>query len=465
MNNSVRRRYRALKGAVLATLLATLAATTAAEPLTLLNTWENASTHSPIFRAEQAAQQAGRARQQQARSLWLPTVGASATLGRGSHKSTMQGAQFSMPSMASEGVEFNTSVRNGRLYGYEVGVQQPLLNRERLTQSRQLKLSAQVADYQWQHAQQTLLIESAQHYFSVLLAQQTATVLQQQLAQVRQVQKETQRRYELGDVPITNTHESTAQLRMLEAQLAEAQQQVQLAEESFFDFTGIEPKQMLTINLDKELEAPALESLGGWLADAARFNPMLKMHEKGIQITQEELARYHAWKSPTLSLVGRAAYEKIDGSGRFGDAMNKADEWMVGMQLNVPIFTGGYRSHKRTEALHQQAESVAKQEALQQQIAQQTRTAWLAIGTSFQQAKALQEAVHANQARLKATQLGHQLGHNTTLEMLDAENALASARLQLLQTKVAFIMQQLELNAMVGGLTTEDLIIANSYLK
>lgn len=462
MDNPVCRHLRSI---LLTAVLAVLASSTAAAPLTLLDAWEQASVHAPAFQAEQAAYQAGLARHQQARSLWLPNVGATATIGRGSHKSTMQGAQFSMPSTASNDVEFNTSVRNGRLYGYEVGVQQPLLDRARLTQSRQLQLASQVSQHQWQHAQQALLLDSAQHYFTVLLARETKTVLKQQLAQVRQVHEETKRRYELGDAPITNTHESTAQLRTLEAQLAEAQQQVTLAEEAFLDFTGVEPKQLLTLDIDKPLEEPALQNMSDWLADAARFNPMLKMQEKGMQVAQEEVASYNAWKSPTLNLVGRAAYEKIDGSGRFGDAMNKSDEWMVGVQLHVPIFTGGYRRHKHTEALHQQAEKVAEKEALQQHITQQTRAAWLAINTSYQQSVALQQAVAANDSRLQATQLGHRLGHNTTLEMLDAENALASTRLQLLETSVALIMHQLELSALVGGLTAEQLAITNAYLQ
>src|SRR5699024_11373836 len=92
---------------------------------------------------------------------------------------------------------------------------------------------------------------------------------------------------------------------------------------------------------------------------------------KGVQIAKEQIESYRAWKSPTVDLVGRAAYEKLDGSGRYGDAINKADEWMVGVQLNVPIFTGGYRCHKRVAATHQNEKSLAENDSIRQVISQQ----------------------------------------------------------------------------------------------
>ncbi|HLR16962.1 MAG TPA: TolC family protein [Alcanivoracaceae bacterium] len=465
MQNMTRSVKRTVLGVVLTATLQALPMAALAQPLDLLTTWELARQHAPEFRAEQAAAQAGLSQSKQARSLWLPTVGASATAGRGTHNATTEGAYFSMPGQTSEEVIFKTSVRNGEMYHYEVGIKQPLLDRKRLVQSRQLRLASEVADYQWQQAQQELLLTSVQRYFDVLVSRETVAVLTQQLDQVRRVQEETTKRYEIGDLPITSTHESTAQLRHLEAQLAEAEMQAVLAEEAYANFTGQAPNKTLSIDLTTPLVEPELHTLNEWVEDVRRHNPVLKMQDKGVQIAKEQIESYRAWKSPTVDLVGRAAYEKLDGSGRYGDAINKADEWMVGVQLNVPIFTGGYRSHKRVEATHQHEQRLAENDSLRQEITQQTRSAWLAVKTSSKQVNALQQALRANEARLAATQLGHEVGHNTTLENLDAEHALASTQLQLLQAKVAFIMYQLQLNALAGGLNIEELALANTYLQ
>ncbi len=422
-----------------------------AEPLDLQRTWELARQADPHFQAERAAHQAGQTQAKQGRSLWLPKVGASATAGVGSHKSTMRGANFTMPGMGSDDVEFNTSIRNGDVFGYEVGLEQPLLNRQNLSHSRQLRLAADVAELKWQQAQQNLVLSSAEHYFNVLVARQAVAVLERQQEQVRAIYDEVQERFELGELPITSIHETKAQLRVLEAQLAQAKLALETAELAYEDFTGQYPAELVPLAITAEVEAPDIGDVAHWQEQARMNNLHLKMQASGIKVAQEDVAALKSWHSPTLSLVGRLAHEKIDGSGRYGDAMNKADEWMVGVQLSVPIFTGGYRSNKRKEASYLLTQRRAEGVSLAQQIQRQTHSAWRGIHVNYERLTALQDAYTANKERLKATQLGFELGDNTTLERLTAENALAETELNLLEAQVALIMNQLQLRALVGG--------------
>lgn len=442
-----------------------------AQPLDLLDTWRLALRHDPEYRAEQAAVEAGAEQRNLARSLWLPTIGVSATAGRAGHTSSTQGAQFITPAeggnpgMSSEDVEFNTSIRGGNLSSYGVGIKQPLLNRVRLAESRQLRLSAEVADLQWQSAQQNLILKVAQRYFSVVLARENVSFLTQQQNQVEMIQQETQTRFELGDRPVTDTYEALARAQGLHAQVLAAQMQEDLAVADFTDLTAQAPDNLLNVPLLDPLPAPRLDPLTDWLAETLQLNPLLQMHNKGVSIAAEQVAQYSSWSSPTVDMIGRLGYEKLDGSGRYGSALNKADDWMVGVQLNVPIFTGGYRSAKHRQALHLQDQNLAQGDMLRQQIKQQTRAAWLGVQVNAQQVTALQKALKASQERLLATRLGHELGDNTTLERLDAENTVAQMQLELLDAKVSLIVHQLELAALVGGLDEGHLLQANAYLQ
>lgn len=436
-----------------------------AQPMDLLDTWRLALSNDPEYRAEQAAVEAGGEQRNQARSLWLPIIGATATAGRARSTTSTEGAQFITPDMSSKDVEFNTSVRGGDLYSYGLGVKQPVLDRARLAQGRQLRLSAEVTDLQWQSAQQNLLLKVAQRYFAVLLAREKVGFLTQQQSQVDLIQRETQERFELGDRPVTDTYEALAHAQGLQAQLLAAQMQADLAAADFIDLTTQAPQSLLTLPLQDPLPAPQLDSLSEWLIDVVQLNPQLQMHDKGLNIAAEQVAQYSSWSSPTVDLIGRLGYEKLDGSGRYGSALNKADDWMVGVQLNVPIFTGGYRSSKHREALHLQDQNRAQGDVLRQQVKQQTRAAWLGVQVNGQQVTALQKALQANQERLSATRLGHELGDNTTLERLDAENSVAQIQLELLDAKVSLIIHQLQLAALVGGLDEKHLLHANSYLQ
>lgn len=436
-----------------------------AQPLDLMDTWRLALSHDPEYRAEQAAVEAGGEQRNLARSLWLPTIGASATAGRAGHTSSTQGAQFVTPNMNSEDVEFNTSIRGGNLSSYALGIKQPLLNRARLAESRQLQLSAEVADLQWQSAQQNLMLKVAQRYFAVVLAREKVSFLTQQQRQIDLIQQETQERFELGDRPVTDTYEALAHAQGLQAQLLAAQMQEDLAVADFTDLTTQAPDRLLTVPLPAPLQAPQLDPLTDWLTETVQLNPLLQMHNKGVSIAVEQVAQYSSWSSPTLDLIGQLGYEKLDGSGRYGSALNKADDWMVGVQLNVPIFTGGYRSAKHRQALHLQDQNLAQGDMLRQQVKQQTRAAWLGVQVNGQKVTALQKALKASQERLSATRLGHELGDNTTLERLDAENTVAQMQFELLDAKVSLIVHQLQLAALVGGLDEGHLLQANAYLQ
>lgn len=437
-----------------------------AQPLDLLQTWQLAIGQDPEYRARQAEASAGATQGDQARSLWLPTLGASATAGRGGYKSSSQGANFKTPNMGSEDrVEFNNSITGGNLRAYEIGLKQPIISRERLAQSRQLKLGSEMAGLQWQHARQQLILKSAQRYFDVLIARQAEQLLTAQHELAQRVEQETRSRFELGDRPVTDTHEATAQARSLQAQLIQARMQLELAEAAFTDLTGAVAVNLQPFPLDSGLAVPEPGALQQWLDDALQHNPGILMQDKGEHIAREEIAQYSSWKSPTLDLVGRLAHEKLDGSGRYGPALNKADDWMLGVQLNVPIFTGGYRSAKHRQAQYSHEQAVADGQALRQKVQQQVRAAWHAVQASSSQISALQEALHASSQRAAATRLGVRLGDKTTLEQLDADNQQTVVQIDLLRAKVALIVHQLQLAALAGALDEQHLAQANQYLR
>lgn len=120
-----------------------------------------------------------------------------------SNETGMNGAQFSAPGFGqSSGVAFDTSIRNGTLDRYTVIAKQPLIDRERLAQSRQLSLAAETGDAEWENAKQSLILRVAERYFDVVLASETVRLLRQQQASVEQALNEARDRFKLGDIPV-----------------------------------------------------------------------------------------------------------------------------------------------------------------------------------------------------------------------------------------------------------------------
>jgi outer membrane protein len=137
----------------------------------------------------------------------------------------------------------------------------------------------------------------------------------------------------------------------------------------------------------------------------------------------------------------------------------------VGVQLNVPLSTGGYRSAKEEEALRLQDKAQAQVQSTREQVAQQVHAAWLGLNLGAERVQALMDALSASEARRDATQTGHEVGHRTLLDRLNAENDTAAARLALAQARSGLLLDRLRLAQLAGRLDEEALRGANAQLR
>ena len=290
-------------------------------------------------------------------------------------------------------------------------------------------------------------------------------IYRQQLDAVQKAADEAQERFRLGDAPVTDTHEALAQLATLQAQVLAAESDLQLKRNLLADSTGLAPD-ALSANLpggDKNA-AEQLAPLDFWLAEAQANNPEIRAQLLAAEVAKQEAEKHSPSASASVDLIAQAGKERLSGSGHFGDARNSGTNWMVGVQLTVPLFTGGYRSAKQAEALHLLDKAQAQSEQTKEHIAQQVRAAWLGLSVGAERITALEQAQQASQARLDATRLGRKIGERTTLELLNAENELATTSLSLAQARTERLLNRLRIRALIGQLDETALQAAQSAL-
>lgn len=463
-----RNRLRVLPASVLLAFFGGAIALTSmpARAIDLLQTWRDAQTHDLTFAAARAAQQAGDARRDQGAAMWRPTVGVTATTGKMTNDSTMTGAQFSGPGIGTvTGANFSTSINDGTATNWKVQARQPLFDRQRLAQSRQLNLSANVADLQWRNAQQSLMLRAADRYFDLVIAAETLRVLQEQQVAVRQDVAEMRARFRVGDAPVTDIDEANAREQAIEAQILAAQAELELKQVALADMTGIAPQDLLPLVPGEAVPPRPRATLDQWTAHADQENPKLRMQDLSVETAQQEVERYRITASPSIDLVAEAARDRLSGSGSFGPATNTLTERMIGVRLTVPVFTGGYRSAKEEEALHRVDQFQAEDEQARQQVALQTREAWLGLTVGASRVSALAATLKAARIRLDATKLGHKVGDRSTLDLLDAQSDVAAAELSLLRARVDLLKNDLQLAALAGSLDEQTLRLVNATLR
>jgi outer membrane protein len=435
-------------------------------PMDLVEAWRAAQEHDLDFAAARAAHDAGVARRSEGSALWRPSVQATGSVGRMSNSTDFTGAHFAAPGLGqSNGVDFGTSVNDGNATSWAVTARQPLLSGERLAQSRQLELSGDVADLQWDAARQALMLRTAERYFEAVVAEETLRVLREQQGAAEEALSEAQERYRIGDIPVTDSHEANARAQGIRAQVLAAESDLELKRYALSDITGIAPRD-LVLKVPSDAPAPGEAALlDNWLERTAQNNPELRMESANLAVAQQDVARTRAGSGPSLDFVARVGRDRLSGSGDFGAASNAASNGMIGLQLTVPVFTGGYRSAQHEEALGMAEKARAEEARTRQQVAQRTRSSWLGLTVGATRAEALAAARQASLARLEATRLGHHVGDRSTLDLLNAQSDAAGAELNLLQARIGLLTERLRLAALAGALDEEQLRAASAGLQ
>lgn len=438
-----------------------------AQAADLVQAWEAAREHDPQGKVLEAGRAAGAARLQQAEALWRPQVGLTATGALASADSRMDGAQVAMPGSAPvNGAGFATSVNSeGRLTRWALSARQPLYSPERNAQGQQLRLSAQSAQLQFQAGRQEWMLAVSQRYFELVLSQRRLELARQQQQAVERALVEAKDRFKLGDAPVTDTYEAAARARGLQAQVVLATSELDLARQRLADITGLTGEALAALAPQRGVAAP-VETLATWLGRVRSDNPQLRLARARADVARAEVARHGALGSASVDLVAQAGRERLAGPGDYaGSAANLQVQRMVGISVNLPLYTGGWQSAKLEEALRLADQAQAEVARAEVELGQQARAAWLGLQAGQERLNALEQGLVSARARLDATRLGRQVGDRTTLDLLNAENEAASAELGLLQARIDLLSARLRLDALAGQLDTPSLQTVNASLQ
>ena len=426
----------------------------------LMSAWQVAQTRDPEIAAARAMHEQAAFRQEQAKALWAPTVSAGGAVGVGGADSRTKGAE----AMGQSDVTFKTNVNAGALARASIGAQKAWINPEREAQSKQLELSADIVQAQWQLAQQALIMRTAQRYFDVVGAELTLNVLQRQQKAVQQAAAEIKKRQSVGDASVMDVQEANARASEIRAHVLTQENNLATKKVAYRQLVGQEPTQLLT-PANGNLTPSNLADANTWVQRAKQQSPSLQMLGLQQAIQGQEAKRIKAGNAMTVDWVAQAQMDRLSGQGMYGSSSNQMAQYMVGLQLHMPLSTGGMVQSREREALKQVEKLGYDQEAAELQIEQNVRDAWQSLSSAPARLQALAQSEKASKARLSATRQAHRTGSRTTNEWLGAEHDAAQSELAVMQLRIQTAMDQLRLYAAGGELGEAQLRQVNALLK
>ncbi len=427
----------------------------------LLSAWQSAQTRDPELAAARTVLEQAEFRKDQARALWAPQTVATAQAGLGGQDNYIRGAD----AMGQSGVSFNTNANVGVLARASVGAQKAWISPEKQAQEQQLNLSAQVAQAQWQQAEQGLMLRTAQKYFDVLSAELTLDVLLRQQKSIQQAAKEITKRQSVGDASVMDVQEANARVSGMRAQVLTQENTVEMKRVAYRQTVGQAPEKLATLSPTVLFTSADLGDANQWVQRAKEQAPSLHMMRLQQAIQAQEAKRVKAGDALTVNWVAQAQLDRLMGHGKFGTSDNQMVNYMVGVQLQAPLDTGGIVRAREQEALKQVEKLRFDEEVVQLQIEQTVRDAWQHLATAPARLTALEQSLKASQSRVTATRNAHRIGSRTTNEWLGAEHDAAQAELALLQLRIQTVMERLRLQAASGTLNASALQSINAWLK
>ena len=297
--------------------------------------------------------------------------------------------------------------------------------------------------------EESVLLSAATIYMDYL---RDAAIVEVQKSNVRvleQTLKQTQDRFNVGEVTRTDVAQSEAQLAAGKTQELTAEANLVTTKANFRRIIGNEPANEAPGSpVDRFLPA----SLPGAVELSLVENPNVTAAMFGIDVNYLTVKINEGALLPTVTLQGsvQQAYEQTMISPRAFGASAIA-------QVSVPVYQGG----AEYSLIRQSKENLAQQRLVLETTRDQTRantvTAWGQLVAGKAQVSSAQSQVTASEVALNGVREEAKAGQRTTLDVLNAQQALVNARVALVTAQHDRVVASYAVLSAVGRLSPQVL--------
>jgi outer membrane protein len=297
--------------------------------------------------------------------------------------------------------------------------------------------------------EESVLLAAATAYMDVSRDTANLEVQQNNVRVLQRTLKDTRNRFDAGQVTSTDVAQSEAQLAAGEANLHAAESTLMTTRANYRRIIGVEAAN-LAPSAPVDRLSPA--TLNAAVATGLVENPSVTAALYGVDVAQLQVKIAEGALWPTLALQGNILQQT------FPSILTQNLFTATGqVNLSVPIYQGG----AEYSAIRLDKENVGQQRLNVDQVRDQTRANVVQAWGQLQAAKAqIEAATRQNDAAARAlngVRNEAQAGQRTTLDVLNAEQALVNARVSLIFAQHDRVVASYSLLSAVGRLSARDL--------
>ncbi len=423
----------------------------------LLDVYRLALDSDPQVKAAEAAWHAMQETRQQSRALFFPQVTLSGNVMR-NRQEIINSSSSSLLFPSGSTFYFTNKTLS-------LNLNQPLYHHDYYVQLRQSDARVRQAEAEYHVAQQGLLLRVAELYFIVLSETDTLQFSQAEKQAIARQLEQIRQRFEVGLVAITDVHEAQARFDLASSQEIEAQTRLASSREVLREVTGMLPTKLSVLSDSAvstvTLPQPEPQDVEAWVDTTRNQNFKIIAAQATTDVAAQNVEAQRAGHYPTLDAVLNHGYGSSGGA--FGD--RETLDSAIGLQLSVPLYSGGAVNSRVREAQHRLVESKQVLEQQQRAAVRETRNSYMRVLASISQVYALRQATVSNQSALDATQAGAEVGTRTTVDVLNAQRDLYRAQRDLSRARYEYVLNMVRLKQAAGMLSLADLEQINGWLQ
>lgn len=341
-------------------------------------------------------------------------------------------------------------------------LRQPIYHKQYLETLGQAKLQVQLADAQLKAAEQNLMLRSSQAYFDVLQAQvnlESARIQKTAIAEQLELAKKS---FEVGAATIVDTHEAQARYDAAVAEEIVAGNDLDLKRWALEKLIMEPAPELAWLAEHYQVAMPEPNNMDSWVQLADQNNLNVRANQYAAEIAGREVERQRAGFLPTVDL--NASYTTTRDSYSGNTKIDSTGVTQVGVRLDWNLYQGGATSSLVREAVANKEKASANLDNATRQAQLDARQSFLGVVAGDARVRALEQAVKSNETQLRSTRLGQEVGVRTAVDVLNAQQSLYLARRDLASARYAALISSLNLKAVAGGLTEDDLKAVDALL-
>src|SRR5450432_1851534 len=350
----------------------------------------------------------------------------------------------------------DNTVQSATLKPWTIGVTvtQTLFNGFKTANSvRVAELQVQSGREALRNVGQGVLLDAATAYTNVLANQSLVEAQRSNVAFLRETLGVTQKRLNAGDVTPTDTAQAEARLNRGLADLNAAEVNLAISQATYTQVIGNPPSQLRPAEtVDRYLPRSRDEAT----AMAFREHPAVMAAGFDVDVASTTIHVAESSLLPTITLQGNASHaSEADPT----ISTLRTDQASILGQLNAPIYDGGTAASQTRQA----KELTAQSRLVLDQVRNQARTAAVGAWVAHEGAKI---AVSASEAEVRAATValaGVQKeaagGQRTTVDVLNAQQDLITARARLIGAQRDRVIASYTLLSAIGRLDVKTLAL------